>query len=164
MGKGFSFRCKNCQKEYSVLLGYGFGYPREYKSRIDEIASGKYGKEMQSMLEDNPYLAVNAGTVLYVCNNCAYWETGKDLSLYSPKDTETVLKTKYGEKTVEELGYIPYVMEWDLKDDYHIVKRYYHRCPECGKRMKKFFDPDTVNLKCPKCGLINEPIDEMRWD
>ena len=87
-----------------------------------------------------------------------------DLSLYAPNNPKKLLKTKFGEKTVEEWGYVPYVMPSDLEEDYHVISKYERKCPKCRNLMREVSENEKINLKCPNCGQINEPIGEILWD
>ena len=39
-----------------------------------------------------------------------------------------------------------------------------HKCDNCGKRMHKASDDETMNLACPKCGTKNESGNMILWD
>lgn len=164
MGKGYSYKCKKCSHEYSVFLGIGMLYPIEYKEMINDMASGKYGQDCQKLMQNIPYAAVNAGNYLFSCSRCGFWEIGKDLTIYAPDDLDKISKGKYGDKTVEELGEVPYVMECDLKENYHVLKRHYHKCPKCSGRMHKASKHEMLNLPCPNCGERNEQKSTIMWD
>ena len=164
MGYGHSYKCNRCGEEYGFALGIGFLFSKEYQKEIESMASGKYGKKRQAILKENPLAAVNAEKKLYICDNCGEWRTGMDLTLYAPNDPEKLWKTKFGEKTVEEWGYVPYVMPSDLEEDYHIIRNYERKCPRCRNIMREVSEDEMINLKCPNCGQINEPIGEILWD
>ena len=165
MGTGYSFKCKKCQYEYNVSLGIGFMYPDVYQTKLKEISSGEYGIERKKLFETTPYAAINAEQVLYICGSCHTWEEGTDVTLYAPNNPENIAKKQYGVKTVEEWGTVPYVMKWDLDKDYHVVMRYYHKCPKCGKRMHKASEYEGSILCCPKCGTPNEDSGlGINWD
>ena len=53
---------------------------------------------------------------------------------------------------------------WDLKNDYHIVKRYYRHCSQCGKRMHKALANEAIELRCPKCDNKNQANEFGTWD
>ena len=157
MGKGYSFKCKNCGQEYGVGFGAGYFYSATYRKKIDEIRSGKLSEQRKELLEKTPYAAISAENVLYVCGDCGNWKLDTDYTLYAPNDPESIAKERFGEKTVEELGYVPYVTSWDLRESYHAIKRYYCSCDKCGKRMHKVPENRLKSLRCPKCGTLNEP-------
>ena len=164
MGKGYEYNCRKCQHKYSVSLGTGMLFPEAYHSIIYEIADGKYGTEWKAIYDSTPYAAVNAGKEVYICKHCSRWEEGTDISLYAPNNPDIISQKRYGEKTVRELGYVPYVTAWDLKKDYHVLKRHYKRCSKCGKRMHKASEEELLNLFCPACGEKNRPTGFVRWD
>ena len=157
MGRGYVYKCKKCQNEYTVGFGAGFMYPEEYQSMLKDIASGKYGEEWNDALTNTPGAAINAETVIYICNSCNTWEEGRDITLYAPNNPEITA-------AAEKLGVVPYVMGSDLKSDYHVIKRYFKKCNKCGKRMHKAVMHETENLCCPKCGAANKANDMFFWD
>lgn len=164
MGQGYRFVCKKCDCLYFASYGIGMMYPQAYRKLLEEIENGKYGKEWQQLLKDNPYAAVNAEIIVYICKECGHWETGQDITLYAPNNPDSIPKKQYGIKTIEEWGYVPYVTASDLKEEYHVLKHYYHKCSKCGKRMHKASDDEIQHLPCPKCGTENEAEGGLLWD
>ena len=164
MGSGYSYTCKKCKCEYRVHPGIGMGFPRVYQRKLAEISAGEYGPELQELYNKTPYAAINAEYVVYICDRCGTWEVGIDLSLYAPDDPDSLAQKQYGIKTVAEWGHVPYVMPGDLKNEYHLVKRHYHRCNICGNRMHKASPSELRNLPCPECGAPNQAEDTLFWD
>lgn len=157
MGSGFEFKCCNCGNEYYVNLGIGFLYPRVYKETVEKIEDGEYGPDLKETFESVKYAAIDASKVLFKCPDCGNWEVDIDLSIYAPNDVETVKALKFGEKTVQELGGIPYAMSHMLEEDFHLLKEYKHSCKKCGAEMLKFDESKNCSiLPCPKCGKENE--------
>ncbi|MCH5193898.1 MAG: hypothetical protein J1F11_08060 [Oscillospiraceae bacterium] len=167
MGKGLSFVCKNCGHKYDIHLGSGFFFTEVYESSIKKIKAGKYGKEWKELIKSQAYIAVDAEDYLYICNSCGNWKVLQNLSLYAPKKPEEIAYKKYGEQTVEQLGYVPYVMRHQLKSDYQLLKSYPHNCPKCKKIMSEYSDNDLdhiTTLQCPKCKTENEVSGLFFWD
>lgn len=164
MGMGYAYKCDKCGNEYSVTLGSGMLYPEEYERLTIEIKEGKYGEKLKALFKNTPYAAVDADRFLYLCKNCGHWEVLHDPTIYAPKDPEVITKKKYGEKTIEEWGKIPYMSRWDLQNEYRVLKRHYWSCPECGKRMRKQRDEFDMMLKCPECNTINYTKGCTMWD
>ena len=140
MGNGYRYNCKKCGHEYSIHIGSGMLYPMAYEILVNDISEGKYGEDRQRAFNDTLYAAVNAEKMLYICDKCNHWEIRNDLTIYAPNDPDQIENECYGDKTVKELGCIPYVMKYDLKENFHAIKRFYCSCPECGKRMHKASD------------------------
>ncbi len=111
-----------------------------------------YGDEWKKLVLSEEFVAVDAERYLYICKKCGHWTVGLGLSLYAPNDPKVIMKRQYGIKTVEEWGEVPYVMRWDLKENYHLLKRRVHKCDKCGGVMHKATDKEESNLPCPKCG------------
>ena len=164
MGRGYGYKCKECKHRYSAFPGIGKAYPEAYRELIQKIEDGGYGEEWQRLLKDTPYVAVNAENVIYSCKECGQWEMGQDITLYAPNHPKAILSKQYGIKTVEEWGYVPFVMNWELREEYHVLKRHYHKCSKCGKRMHKASENEVKHLPCPKCGTENEVRDYIIWD
>lgn len=164
MGNGYSYTCKNCGHEYWAHIGIGMLYPMAYEKLINDINEGKYGEERKKLLNDTAYAAVNAEEMIYICNKCNYWEIKNDPTIYAPNDPDRIENERYGNKTVKELGRVPYVMNSELKENYHAIKRYYCSCPKCGKRMHKAAGAELHRLPCPKCGESNEAESSIMWD
>ena len=160
MGYGYEFECRNCQHKYSISLGSGFLYPEEYRKEIKKISAGNYGAEWKQAFEKNPYTAINAESVLYICSSCNAWECVTDITLYIPNNPASIAY-EYEKKNRRPDRF---VSSWDLKDRYHVLKRHYHKCKKCGKRMHKASKGEEQSLCCPKCGTANESIGEFCWD
>ena len=166
MGCGVGFKCSKCGKEYETHTGIGMGFPMVYKRTIDEVKNGRYGEEWKRLALSEDFVAVDAERYLYICEKCGYWTVDLDLSLYAPNDPETIKTMQYGEKTVEEWGKVPYVMRWDLEQDYHLLKKRIHKCKKCGDSMRIATSEEEYRLPCPECGGTPEKgsICEINWD
>jgi predicted RNA-binding Zn-ribbon protein involved in translation (DUF1610 family) len=164
MGTGYIFKCKNCRKKYSVFLGIGSLFPKVYRETLKDIDEGKYGEEWQRLYRETPYAAVDAESELFICDKCGNWNVSKNLSLYAPNEPQRIKEKQYGSKNEDKLGYVPYVMRFDLEQEYHLLKDYAHLCSKCGTVMKRADDVPFV-LPCPKCGADNEMEPSLvMWD
>ena len=152
MGEGFTYYCKKCHHSYSVMLGIGMLFPFEYEEEVGKITDGVYGDEWRDLFQKTPNAAIDAGKVLYICDNCRRWEIGTDITIYLPKDPDA------------DWGIVPYVVKSDLKSDYRVLKRHYHVCNTCKKRMHKATFEEMMELYCPKCGEKNMAQDLVDWD
>ena len=162
MGKGYMFECKKCKHQYGICPGIGFSYMSLCKKTLDKIAKGKYGKEFKAAYDNGGrYLSVNAQRILYMCDACKTWDSAIDATLYAPNNADAFGKMQYGIKTVEEWGEVPYFIEGG---HFHVIKEYKHKCPKCKGIMRKANEEEYKRLACPKCGEINDMIDEIRWD
>ena len=166
MGHGGFYKCSKCGEEYYANTGIGMMFPTIYKSIQNEVSKGKYGKEWQELYNSEPLVAADAEVYLYVCKKCNYWETDYGLSLYAPNDLKTLKKKRYGEKTVEGWGMVPYASGDDFKEDYHLLKRRIHKCEKCGSVMHKSTKQEEDNLPCPVCGGPPEEggASTIMWD
>ena len=169
MGTGYVFRCKDCGKEYGMSFGLGFGYSDECQKLRQAALSGELGDEWRRIMSENEYYIIKAENYLYYCRNCGRWEFGPKLSIYAPKDLEDLLDQQRGDKTVRAWGYDP----WGLmsKEDYKLIRRYRHVCPECKKAMKQYGEHDwesfhKLHLKCPDCNgeLAFDESTGIMWD
>lgn len=167
MGQGYSYKCSECGNDYNVWLGRGMGFSDTYNETINDIKAGKYGELWRDFFNEVPYMAVDAERYLFICKECGKWKVDKNLSLYAPKRPEAIPRKRYGIKTVEEWGYVPYVMSYDLMRDYRLVHKYAHICEKCGKDMSVIGTDDlnkVEKLPCPECGTINDVYGYVNWD
>lgn len=164
MGSGYSFVCKKCHHEYSVNLGIGMMFPTVYRACLSDIKEGKYGEEWKELASSEEYVAVDASRCLYICDSCGNWDLTYSLSLYKPKNPESIPDKQFGIKTVREWGYVPYVTLRELNSNYIFLKSYVHKCDKCGNRMHKADTERLSSLACPKCGTENEVNGIIRWD
>ena len=161
MGQGYKYVCKKCGEEYDIHTGLGMMFPNVYAKTMKDISEGRQGNSRKDLFKKIPYLAVDAEDYYYECEDCGCWSVEQGLDLYRPKDVEKIKKQQFGEKTVEELGYVPYVMGYDFKTDYVLLEKYEHKCPKCHGLMKK--RSKTV-ISCPNCGTKNRPAGGVDWD
>lgn len=164
MGIGYGFKCTKCHRKYKVFLGTGMMYPDEYRSVLAKVAKGWYGLQLRRLYKSSDYAALDASRVIYICERCRKWKKGIDLTLYAPNNPKEIAHTKYGENTVEELGYVPYITDSQLKNDYHILKRYNPKCKRCRQRMRKITWNEAETLPCPRCRKYNIAECTIYWD
>ncbi len=151
MGHGLIVKCKKCKTEKAFNTGIGMAFPSEYKDITDGINKGDYGKEWQAFFEENPGPAVNANRSIYQCEACHELVEEYNLSLYNNK------KGNPPEHGV--------CFPWELSEGgYEFVKEYEHRCPKCGKVMRRIDEGNVPSLPCPKCGRKLIIVDEVMWD
>ena len=154
MGVGYGFKCKKCGYYYDVHLGVGMMFPRVYDSCINDIKAGKYGKEWRKIALSQEYIAVDASKYLYICKSCNHWKVSYSLSLYKPKDIDSIQNKQY----------TSYVTPSMLEYEYTFIKSYIHKCDKCSKRMCRYDINSQSSLVCPKCGTDNEVSELIRWD
>lgn len=165
MGDGVRLRCSKCKREYCAGWGIGFNFPIDYQNTAKAIKKGKYGEEWKSLYKKDEFVVFNAEDYVYSCRKCGRWDVEKGLSLYVPKDV-SALKIKYNLKSDKELENRPYVMAYELKEEYKILKKRIHKCSKCGGVMKRQNDEENYHLPCPYCG--GEPDEDSTgpvfWD
>ena len=168
MGRGNTYKCEKCDEVYNITLGVGMLYPIAYEELIEEIKSGAYGDDWKELFLSWDFVVADAKLYFYYCESCGQWEVSKDASLYAPNDVESLKKEQFGEKTVEEWGYVPYA---DTADDetYHLLKKRIHVCLKCNSEMTRYNesqlnDPVFNELGCPECGTINPNLGMLFWD
>lgn len=161
MGQGYKYVCKKCGEEYDIHTGLGMMFPNVYAKTMKDISEGRQGNSRKDLFKKIPYLAVDAEEYYYECEDCGFWSVEQGLDLYEPKDVDKIKKMKFGEKTVEELGSIPYVINTELKKNFVLIDKYEHKCPNCKGLMKK---RNKRIISCPNCGTKNSPLGEELWD
>ena len=156
-------------------MGVGFLFPKVYQETIEAAKEGQYGKMVQEFLEEHPDGALNCDEVLLQCIECGDLQTGKDLSMYVPKQrTESKESGRWSVAFPFESA--TYVAPWDL-EDYELICRYEHQCKKCGSKMRVitekeikkklgdfFFDEQQTEFACPKCRELLWNVGDIRWD
>ena len=153
MGGGKQFECSKCGKRYYANIGIGFLFSEVYSKTVEDITNGKYGENFKRSFESVKHAAVDAEYHLYKCKKCDHWDTESGMSLYAPNEEDIVVRKSY-------------VMPYELKSDYHIYKRYIHKCEKCSSVMHKATNKELEELKCPYCGGAPDERKKfhMCWD
>ncbi len=163
MGNGYIYKCSCCGYEHEVFLGCGMLFPQVFKKVNKDVKEGKYGQEWKELASSKELAAADAYKYLFVCDNCKNWKEDYGLSLYAPNNPEAIKKKKYGIKTVEEWGEVPYVTTWE---DYHLLKEFAHKCDKCSCNMRQASESEVFSQPCPRCGGSVDPdcISIVMWD
>lgn len=167
MGDGRTFICKHCNKEHDIYFGIGFMFPITYREKVEEIRAGKYGEEWKELFNSKEFVAVDAQRYLYYCKKCGHWEDTTCMDLYEAKHLDKVRKTQKSTDEADKVDKTSYVMDYELKRDWKLLKAYEHNCPNCNKPMAWTDDcNDKVldGIKCPDCGNIMEDGGIVTWD
>lgn len=155
MGHGISVICNDCGKKEYLTVGIGFMYPDIFQDTLEEIKQGKHGNEWQSLCNSSEYVAVDAERYFFLCSKCNHWDLGLGMDLYKPNDPDEIRKEKYGDKTVEEWGYMPYWTREQKENKYTLLKKYIHVCPNCNIEMERYDKiPENITelIRCEYCG------------
>ena len=81
MGYGSLMTCRKCQNTYQLFTGCGMGYHLEYEKTMKQIKSGKFGKRMQEIANDDEFVADYVEQKLYVWLAKVSW-LGKLVSVF----------------------------------------------------------------------------------
>lgn len=160
MGTRLGIKCA-CRLE-GVGTGVGMNFPHIYKETISKIKAGECGQLLAAFANSTDYVTVDAELAAYFCEKCGHISSEKRLDLYKPRDIEKAKKTVVGrwtvadseqEQTVGDLGFFPYWVKpnpiFDKDDDFELIHKHEHACPECGSAMIEF--NEDSHLKCPRC-------------
>ncbi len=163
MGYGTEFRCNRCGNTYAALSGIGFRFPEEYRETVKKIRNGEFGKTWKQLFDSIPGAAVNVERELYVCPNCGTFAIEPNLTIYEMKKPISSKPENSRRSVAHPPSGEEYVVPYELRQDYRLVKSYSHNCPECGRRMHKYRPDDR--MKCPECkeGQM-EPSRALMWD
>ena len=166
MGDGARYKCSQCGEEYMVCTGRGFLFPMQFEEIQEAVRNGKYGQEWKNLVCSGKYVSVDAEEYVFVCDNCNHWVVEEELSVYEPNNPQLLAKRRFGEKTVEEWGGVPYATTEDFVEDYHLLKRRIHKCEKCGEEMHIATENEIDNLPCPCCGGAKDDkyISYICWD
>lgn len=151
MGTGLIVKCNTCKFKESYHLGAGMMFPNVYKNLVEEVRSGRYGKEWREFFEENDGAAINAEKQLYQCPSCNRLKLDYDKSLYKSKSN-----------TPPEDGYWCY---WrNPCNEYKLFKRFIHYCPKCKIEMRRIEICKDTNIPCPRCGNELTQNNNVSWD
>lgn len=166
MGKGYAVTCGKCKHRNEISLGSGMWFPRVYEGIIKGIRGGEFGEEWRAIESSAKHIAVDARRKLYYCPECGNWENEHDLSLYEPLDPSVIEAKAYGNRGIEERGYVPYVCGYQLEKGYRLIKDRVHVCPRCGSSMKdsEGKSPEALGLGCHECGARVKKWKLFYWD
>lgn len=164
MGYGYRYLCKKCRTKYGMRLGVGVDFQKVYAQIVKRIKLGLYGEEWKELYLSRKFVAVNVEKNLYVCEGCGNWKTQFILDLYVPKDPDALKHETYGTKALEEWGFVPFASAHELSKDFKLLKSYYHKCPQCNRRMRKALKKDFEALPCPSCQRKNTYEKSILWD
>ncbi|MBQ9315619.1 MAG: hypothetical protein IJ203_02220 [Atopobiaceae bacterium] len=163
MGHMYVYRCMNCGDERYLMSGIGMTFPSLCQEVMEDIASGAYGPRLKKAYKTCSLPAVCAEEKLYVCKGCGRWKLTPDATLYEPLDVDSVLDERFGDKTVRELGHVPYLMPNQLKSC-RVVSAYEPAC-KCGSMMSEIKLRKGLALACPTCGVPNGLVELVGfWD
>ena len=141
MGKFFTFHCKNCGHNLKFYFGIGGMYPQTYQEVLNDALIGKFGKDIQKFLIDNPEGVIDVSRVLANCENCGHHEMVRDLSMYLPK--ENFIRAEN------------YPLPFEFEKNYIQAKKFHHKCSYCGESVQiiteKNFLQTEIKLQCPNC-------------
>ena len=141
MGKFFTFHCKNCGHNLKFYFGIGGMYPQTYQEVLNDALIGKFGKDIQKFLIDNPEGVIDVSRVLANCENCGHHEMVRDLSMYLPKENFVRAEN--------------YPLPFEFEKNYIQAKKFHHKCSYCGESVQiiteKNFLQTEIKLQCPNC-------------
>ena len=162
MGSGMNMRCPKCGYEFASFEGVGYLFPKVYKETVQKAKSGELGDVLKTFFEEHPDGVINAENITLCCDKCGHLDTAKDLTMYVPRDDNTV-NIEHGKWTVG----IPfegadYYTEYDLIEHFTEYMKYPHKCEKCGGDMRKLTSHDK--LKCPDCKTTMEEQRMILWD
>ena len=162
MGKGYMYHCSSCGKDYTLFLGVGMGHMHVCRETLAAVRAGKYGEKLKAAAESEQYVLTEAENKLYKCNDCGFWDVLPDASVYGLADKKNGPKIKFGEKTIEEWGEIPYMTD---RKDFRLLEEYVPTCSKCGGEMHPKRYTTKLRLRCPECGApLEMGLDMLMWD
>lgn len=151
LGRGYYFYCTKCKEEHFFYVGVGMLFPMVYKKTVENIKSGKYGKEWKSFFEKYPNGMINAYKEVYYCPKCHLAKSQLNLSFYKPLDPN--------EPEVTDVSY-----QLDFSK-YSLVKEYTHICRQCDQNMRNAArNIWLMPVNCPKCGERMTYGGKLLWD
>jgi predicted RNA-binding Zn-ribbon protein involved in translation (DUF1610 family) len=162
VGDGYFRKCPKCGFEFKEQTGAGFLYPIEYEQTIQKAKNGELGKAIQTFLTEHEDGVLDAEYVTLCCEDCGNLSTGKDLTMYLPKNR----KKENVEHSSWSIAFgfegAEYVTKRDFKRYFQEYAKYSHRCEQCGGAMRIMGEDEEI--MCPKCKLPLEITDVLMLD
>ena len=156
MGSKYILECKHCKRISTYNIGGGFLFDVAARHLRESVLNGKYGHshalQMKEALDQDLY--PNPIWHLYQCK-CGYWTCEPGLELVRLVPITPPPEVEYNGDRVFYRS--------------QFVKRQYHHCPVCRKRMKRapsIWDPKELlqKLKCPHCSGELSIQNKIMWD
>ncbi len=148
MGKGYTWKCPQCEYSFSNCEGIGFLFPVVYEETIEKAKERKLGKTLKKFFEEHEDGTIDAERVTLCCDKCGNFSGAQDLTMYIPK--YPVVKRRN------------YLMKWEIDYSYEKYADFPHKCGKC--RGKMHVVKQDEDLICPECGATLEKIAALLWD
>ena len=141
MGTGTIYSC-GCRAPKPLMTGAGKLTPRICTATWEDMKTGKYGENWKRAVTMHPNGGLDCDYVIHVCD-CGHWEQNTKKTLWE-KGNKSHCKSRLPRN--------------------RCVKRYYHLCPTCGKRMR-IANLEKDCLKCPDCHqAMTDFKPYIKWD
>lgn len=92
MGQGYEYNCPNCDYKETFYTGIGFMYPSVCEESKQDILNGKWGKDAQTLINNNPDAHIETELAIYKCGKCGNLEEGECVSIIVPGQRKTTFK------------------------------------------------------------------------
>lgn len=161
MGDGYELKCKRCSYTHDVYDGIGFSYPMVCAEILEEMKKGAYGKRFMEDALNTAGAAIHHDRSIFVCDHCGNWRDDAVIDLCAPIG-EPQERTGRFSVAVDYPSDVPYVMEFEIGDQYSVVRSRQHLCGKCRQQMRPI--KKNEKLKCPECGGQLVKGDAFCWD
>ncbi|WP_346879915.1 hypothetical protein [Clostridium sp. UBA3061] len=123
MGQGYTLKCSKCDYEKTFNTGIGFLFMQIKEQVAKDIVDGKYGKEMQSFIDEHPKAEIYVSREIYHCKNCENLSEKLQIKAYT--------KTSFYEKTYRCGKCKKDIMKVIDDDKVHMLN-----CPKCHEMLE----------------------------
>lgn len=181
MSDEYYWYCKKCEYGCGGLAGITYTYPLTYAIVMEDAKNGKWGKELQEILEVFPNAVFDAEYYIFHCEECGEYDNRPLLTAFVPKEIKEEKKKREKRKkqkqkkdrNQENKKKLPWEepRRWsvsfpvkaffmsprEMREYCDLLEEYDHRCKKCGGKMIPF--PNDwryllhAEMICPHCKM-----------
>ena len=161
MGSGYELKCEKCEFKHIVCEGIGFLYPSLCAEILDKMKKGAYGKGFMEDALRIDGVAVHHECMIFVCDHCGKWRADEVIDLCAPIGDPVKPTRKFCSAMPDPQEKL-YVMGYEIKKEYSIVRSKRHMCGNCRHKLRQIKKNEKLN--CPHCGSQLIKCNEFFWD
>lgn len=161
MGRGYELKCEKCGYSCKVRFGIGFAYQSACAIILEEMKKGTYGKRFREAAVNTVGAAIHHDCSIFICDHCGNWRNDVRIDLCAPIGAPKKRIHRFSVAANDPTD-VPYVMEFEIGNDYSVVRSKRHLCGKCRHQMRQIKKDEK--LQCPecKCELVKDNV--LCWD
>lgn len=181
----YAWECPICKYWCGGILGISYTYPLTYMHIREEAKQGKFGKELQEILEIFPNAVIDPESYMFQCQECGEYECRPLLTSFIPDEEKMKRegrKERRKEKKRNKNKGNKEILPWEgkriwsvscpvktyfaspreMREFYKLFEEYDHRCTKCGGKMEHLSNDwrylREAVLICPHC---KKPMEQV---